>query len=267
MNREILITGAANGIGRAAALKFANSGWHVWATDKDGQGLENLGNIPGLNMLVMDVTSDDSVKNGFARVSSMQLPIDLVIHCAGIDNYFPFSEAPVADFTEIFNVNLFGAYRVNQVFLPVIRKPGGMIIQVGSESLNLEIPFMAYSITKKAVESYSKVLRQELKPIGIRVVVVRPGAVQTGFLENVRKMKYPVKEPVLAKAFEEFARSAPREIGKTITPEAVAELFLRIAGSRTPCPVYKINNSLKLRVASKLPFSWKEWIVQRRIFH
>ena len=265
MKKELLITGAANGIGKATALKFAENGWHVWATDMDERGLGSFHGAPDIEPVVMDVTSASSVQKVFEIICARQSGLDLVINNAGIDRYFPFCEAPVEQFTEVFEVNVFGAYRVNQVFLPLLKKPGGRIIHIGSESLNLEIPFMPYPLSKKALESYSKVLRQELRFMGIRVVVVRPGAVRTNILENVAKIRYPVGNKQLGLAFDEFASRAPGEVGRVESTGTLAALLLRIAEIPRPRAVYRINNSLQLKIAALIPFAWLEKMVYRKL--
>lgn len=189
--RHLLITGAANGLGKATALHFARQGWRVTATDIDQEGLITLDGIEGITARVMDVTSDPSVSDVFFELEKAGDRLDLIINNAGIDRYIPFSEAPAEAFREIFEINLFGAYRVNLSFLPILNSPGGRIIQIGSESHHLALPFMPYPLTKRGVEAYSLSLRQELKFRGIDVVVVRPGAIDTAFIKNLSGIRHP----------------------------------------------------------------------------
>ena len=151
--KYVLITGAGRGLGKALALTFLEKGWRVLATDlvqpiyedagKPGLQALRQGSVKNLICLKMDVTSDESVAAAYALVNSENIRLDLVINNAGMDNYFLLSQAPVGKFKQMFEVNVFGAYRVNQVFLPLLRRPGGRIIHIGSESLNLAMPFMA----------------------------------------------------------------------------------------------------------------------------
>jgi len=274
---HVLITGAANGLGKATALEFARHGWRVTATDVDGKGLGSLSEEERIVPRVMDVTSDDSVKNLFRELKEKNISLDLIINNAGVDRYFPLSEAPLEEFKEIFETNLFGAYRVNQVFLPLLTSPGGRIILIGSESYHLTLPFMPYPLTKRAVESYAKILRQELKFRGIEVIVIRPGAIRTRFIDDLahigvtaipgsrEKQRHPVSDPALSKAFERFAASVPGEVGKVISPEKAASFIYRVSRITHPRPVNRINNSMRLRVASLLPFGLLEKIVKHRL--
>lgn len=272
--KAVLITGAARGLGRALTEKFVSEGWQVIATDKDFAPLSDFIDNKNVLALKMDVTSDDEAGSVFSRVKKENLQIDLVINNAGIDSYFPFSEAPVGKFREVFETNVFGAYRVNQVFLPLLKKPGGRIIHIGSESLKLTVPFMPYPISKNALERYAKVLRQELKFHGIDVVVIRPGAIRTGLLENVMKLKLAVGsqqsavtgEPwLLQKQFEKFAGMAPENIGKVLGPEVAASFVYQVSQNANPRAVYKINNNFMLKIMALLPFSLIEKLVKKQL--
>jgi NAD(P)-dependent dehydrogenase (short-subunit alcohol dehydrogenase family) len=158
----------------------------------------------------------------------------------------------------MFEVNVFGSCRVNQVFLPCLKRPGGRIIHVSSESVKINVPFMTYPVTKQALESYCRTLRQELQFIGIDVTVIRPGAINTPFLENVRRMKNPVTDSLLSGPFDKFSRQAPAAIGKIAEPAAVARFIYKIGQRKKTRWIYSINNDPKLSIAGFLPFSFLE---------
>lgn len=261
----VMITGAAKGLGRALSELFAAEGWTVFATDQDLERLTGLPQNSLIHPCAMDVTSDHSVSSTFQIVSKQTLTLDLIINNAGIDRYFPLSEASVDAFKLLFDVNVFGGYRVNQTFLPILKKPGGKIFHISSESLNLTVPFMPYPLSKRLVEGYAKVLRQELKFRGVDVVIVRPGAIQTDLLNQVKELDLTGNIWQLAKPFQRFAESAPREIGRVITPEKAARFIFRLTALRHPKAVYRINNTLQLRIASRIPFQWMEKIVYKHL--
>jgi len=268
--KTVLITGAGRGLGKALALTFLSGNWRVVATDlSEPEYEDSSAGKNGLLCLPMDVTSDESVAAAFLSLRAMHITLDLIINNAGIDRYMLLSEAPVSDFRRIFEVNVFGGYRVNQVFLPLLSRPGGRIIHVGSESLNLTMPFMAYPLSKKLVEGYAKALRQELKFHGIDVVVVRPGAIRTELLNTVSGLKaFPVPETEtnsLKAAFNSFAAQAAKEIGKVISPESAASFIFSLATRRRPKAVYRINNMLQLRIAALLPYGLLERLVHKRL--
>jgi NAD(P)-dependent dehydrogenase (short-subunit alcohol dehydrogenase family) len=261
-DQVVLITGAAHGLGRALTTLFLSKGWRVIATDIDETAMTDFKKNPKIIAIQMDVTSDKSVKTAYDIVKTEKTSIDIIINNAGIDRYFPLSEAPVEKIREVFEVNLFGGYRVNQTFIPVVRRPGGKIIQISSESLHLNVPFMPYPLSKMAVEGYAKVLRQELRFIGIDVVIVRPGAIRTGLLENVRTLAPAVSSKEFAAQMRKFAEGAPKNIGKIFQPEEVSAFIYQVAQKSNPKAVYKINNSLQLKIAALLPFKLVEKLIR-----
>jgi NAD(P)-dependent dehydrogenase (short-subunit alcohol dehydrogenase family) len=265
MDKVVLITGAAHGLGMELAHKYLSEGWQVIATDTDDLSMAWMLEERQATVINMDVTSDISVNQAFTQLSTKNIVIDLLINNAGIDRYFPLSEAPADQFKQVFEVNVFGGYRVNQTFLPVMRQPGGRIIHISSESLNLTLPFMPYPLTKKLVEGYAKALRIELRFSGIDVVIVRPGAIKTRLLETVSNLKPAEGKWKLEKQFKKFAATASREIGKTISPEQAADLVYKVSGIHGPAPVYRINNMLQLRIAALLPFRLVEKIISRKL--
>lgn len=263
--KHVLITGAANGLGKALTHAFAEQGWQVFAADMDETGLPLPGSADRIVPVVMDVTSETAVKEAFLMIQHQAPVLDLIIPNAGIDRYMPLSEAPVEELKEIMEVNFFGVYRINQQFLPLLRSPGGRILLIGSESYHLTFPFMPYPLTKRLIDAYGKVLRQELHFYGIDVVIIRPGAIATRFIRQLSRIQYPVKHPALRKAFEAFASSVPSEVGKTISPAAAADFILRVAQLHRPKAVYRINNSWMLRLASLLPFSVLEQTIRKKL--
>lgn len=263
--KTVLITGAQGGLGEALVREFRKNGWRVIATDLEDKFLKSENRDGMIREMAMDVSSDDSVGAAAEQLRKDQQQVDLIVNNAGIDRYFPLSETPVIRFKEVFEVNVFGSYRVNQAFLSLLKKPGGRIIHISSEAVKINVPFMTYPITKQTLEGYSRTLRQELRFLGIDVTLIRPGAIKTPFLENVKKMKNPVSDSLLKGPFEKFAAQAHQEIGKTIEPAVVASYIFRIAGAKKTKPVYQINNSIKLSIASVLPFSLVERMVYRRL--
>lgn len=265
MAKVVLITGAAHGLGRALARQFISADWFVIATDIDDLSMAWLLEFRNAMVVSMDITSDESVLSAFEQLRNKEINLDLIINNAGSDRYFPLSEAPVDQFKQVFEVNVFGGYRVNQIFLPLLKQPGGRIIHISSESLNLNVPFMPYPLSKKLVEGYARSLRIELRFRGIDVVVVRPGAINTRLLEAVASLSPEKGKWIIEKQFQAFAASASKEIGKTISPETAAAFIFKVAGIPHPVPVYRINNMLQLKIAAWLPFRWFEKIIYRKL--
>jgi len=265
MNKTVLITGAAHGLGRALVNEYLAKDWQVIATDTDELSLADLLGNRKARVLNMDVTSDESVQTACDLLQGEDIQLDLIINNAGIDGYFPLSEAPVEQFKKVFEVNVFGMYRVNQRMLPLLKIPGGRIILISSESLNLAIPFMPYPLSKRLVEGYARVIRQELHFRGVDVVIVRPGAIRTRLLANVLQLRAATGNWKLTRPFTLFAEGASKEIGKTISPEKAAAFIYRVSTIPKPAVVYRINNSLQLKIAALLPFGLLEKVIHKKL--
>ena len=253
MDKTILITGAGKGLGRAIGDHFRTHGWQIIATDVTADLLADLSAREGWFPVVMDVSDEESVKRAFGQIREQVSAIDLIVNNAGIDRYFPLSEAPAEYFKMMFEVNVFGAYRVNQTFLPLLRKPGGGILAIGSESLYLTLPFMAYPITKRTLENYIFALRHELWYSGCWASVVRCGPMKTSIAENVFHLRSEVRSTLLDPVFERFAGMAPKQVGKMIDPGIAARIIFRISSKKRPAALYKINNRLSLRMMKWIP--------------
>ena len=178
LKRTVLITGAGGGLGQALVNEFSVRNWRVIATDVGDKFTVERYPSQEIWKLPMDVTSGESIHSAFEKVKGEMLELDLIINNAGIDSYFPLCETPVDRFLEIFQVNVFGSYRVNQAFLSLMRRPGGRIIHLSSESVKINMPFMPYPISKQALEGYCRSIRHELGFLGIDVTMIRPGAIR-----------------------------------------------------------------------------------------
>jgi short-subunit dehydrogenase len=189
--KTVVITGASSGFGEGAVKAFADKGYRVWGTMRDAAG-RNAGKKAALeahskNVLVidMDVASDTSVADGFARILA-QGPVDVLINNAGI-MYLGITEAfSVAQAKEQMETNYYGAIRTMQAVLPGMRAAkSGLIINTSSLVGQISPPFFAtYSATKHALEGYSQGLRYEVSPFGIDVAIVEPGPFGTGLLAS-----------------------------------------------------------------------------------
>jgi short-subunit dehydrogenase len=237
----------------------------VFATDYDASLLEDMAALENVIVLPMDVTSGSAVNEAAAFIHDRDGAIDLIINNAGIDIYFPLSEAPLDYIKKIFEINFFGVIRVNLAFLPLLKKPGGRIIIIGSESLNITMPFLSYPLTKRAVESYAKVIRQELHFAGVDVSVVRPGAIRTDIISNLSQISNPVENSMFEEVFGQFRKGVLQEVPKSIEASTVAAVVYKAATVAHPKAVYKINNSFKLKVAALIPFGLLEKIVRKRL--
>lgn len=185
---SVLITGATDGLGRAAALLLAERGYRVFAAGRSSEKRGQLDEVARerqlpLTTLEMDVTDDLSVKRGVAEILSRVSSIDVLINNAGFGYYATVEDLRMEDWRRQFETNVFGVVRVTQAILPKMReRRSGRIINISSVAGKIAPPlFGAYSGSKFALEGLSDALRLELYPFGIAVILIEPGYIPTGF--------------------------------------------------------------------------------------
>jgi NAD(P)-dependent dehydrogenase (short-subunit alcohol dehydrogenase family) len=183
----VVITGASAGIGSATADRLQAAGWTVVGASRRGTSTGTW--VP----LVMDVDDDASVADGMAGVAATHGRLDAVVACAGWGLAGSVEQTPIADARDQLETNFFGAVRVVQAALPVMRGAGtGRVVLVSSIGGILGIPFQAfYSASKFALEGYGEALAYEVSPFGIHVTLVEPGNVATDFTSARRDVAVP----------------------------------------------------------------------------
>lgn len=259
--KTILITGAAGGMGRATCARFAAEGYHVFALDR--VAVEQEGNI---TPIVADLTEEESVKTAFETVAKMTDKLDAVIHFAGVYMLDSLVEMPSDSFERIFDINVRGVYLVNKHCLPLMGR-GSRILITTSELAPLDpLPFTGiYAITKAALDKYAYSLAMELQLQGIKVSVLRAGAVETGmlgvstaaldrFCENTKLYSCN------AKRFKGIVESVE---SRCIPPTRIAEKCARILGKRYPKFAYAINRNPLLLMLNALPKRLQLWVIKQ----
>lgn len=187
---------------------------------------------------------------------------------AGIYKMDSLVEIEEKDFLKIFDVNLNGIYRINKIFMPFMKKESRIVI-TSSEVAPLDpMPFNGiYSITKAAVEKYAFSLRMEVNLLGIKVSILRPGAVKTNLLnDSMTELDKLCEKTKLYKTNSlRFKKIVSKIETKNITPEKIAKTFLKIINSHKPKYVYNINRSFLLRLFNFLPDRLQVWIIKKII--
>lgn len=180
--RKVLITGAGSGFGKGAAVELARRGHDVIAGCETQAQVDPLAaEHPELTVVKLDVTDPADV------AGAADLGIDVLINNAGVGIVGPMASIPLADVRKSFEVNVFGMVALSQAVIPGMRDRGwGRIINVSSVAGILASPLGSpYSMTKHAVEAFTKSLRAELAPHGIDVTKVNPGPYNTGFNDKM----------------------------------------------------------------------------------
>ncbi|ASY71814.1 3-ketoacyl-ACP reductase [Sinorhizobium fredii USDA 205] len=182
MGKTILITGAATGFGRGVALGLAARGHKVIAGCQIWPQVWELRNAAKVEDVEMQVIKLD-VLNEIDRTSAFGLEIDVLFNNAGIMESGPLVEIPMSVFRSVFETNVFAALELAQGFARAMVKRGsGRIVWTSSVAGLVKVPFDgAYAASKHAVEGICSAMHEELKPYGVEVITVNPGAFRTGF--------------------------------------------------------------------------------------
>jgi len=187
---RILITGATAGIGRVTALHLAARGHEVYASGRRREALAALEKEGGgrIHGIAFDVTDEAAIAAARTEIDARSggRGIDVLVNNAGYGQGGPLEQLPDAALRAQYDTNVFGLMAVTRAFLPAMRaRREGRIVNVGSVAGSIALPFLgAYASTKHALEGLTDALRRELRPHGVYVSLVRPGAIRTGFGER-----------------------------------------------------------------------------------
>lgn len=259
---NILITGVAGGMGLATAKEFILEGHKVYGLDINPpkEELENF------TFIKCDLTKESDVKEAFNIVKNNENHLDALISLAGIYDLNSLVEMSEEDFVKIFNINVFGCYRLNKFFLPLLDKTSKIFI-VSSELGPLDpLPFTGiYGITKSTVEKYAYSLRMEVQLLGIKVIVVRPGAVDTTLLDvtTLKLDKFAESTTYYKENANTFRNIVDSVESKKIHPSKVANLIYKINLKKKPRYAYGINRNPLLKILNALPQRLQNFVIYK----
>lgn len=258
-----VVTGVSGGMGLATLKKLTNSGYYVFGLDLKKPKYDYTDNF---TFIKTDITDEKSVQKAYKEVAKHNEELDAIISMAGIYDMNSLIEMSEEDFIRIFDINVFGIYRVNKTFVPLL-KENGKVIMVSSELAPLDpLPFTGiYAITKSTVEKYAYSLRMELQLLNKQVVVIRPGAIDTQMIEssNERIEKFTENTRNYKWNAEKFKSVIDSVEAKKIPAEKIAKLVNRILNKRKPKYVYKINRNKLLLLMHLLPKRMQNWAIRR----
>jgi len=263
MKKTVMITGSSSGIGKAAAIYFAQRGWNVAATMRTPEKGMELIRIANIKLYALDVTSNNSVIHALTTIQKDFGRIDAVVNNAGFgaDGVF---EAMSDDFIKSqFDTNVFGLMRVTREAVKIMRKQkSGTIVQIASVGGRVAFPlYSIYHGTKWAVEGFTESLQYEVTPFNIKLKLVEPGAIKTDFYGRSRAFTKP-DYTTDYDAFVKQCESVSMEAGdKGASAETVAKVIFKAANdssSKMRYPVaYPANVLLPLkRLLPERLFFW-----------
>lgn len=175
--KAVLVTGASSGIGLRIAETLSEKGFYVYAGARKTEDMEMLDAMENVSAVRLDVTVDEDIDAAVDFVEDQGRGLWGIVNNAGVLRYSPLLSGPESDIRFTFDINVFGPFRINQAFLPMLLESNGRTAIIGS--INGFIPNDSdggYAASKFAVEGYTDSLAMELAGTGVHVGIVEPGA-------------------------------------------------------------------------------------------
>jgi NAD(P)-dependent dehydrogenase (short-subunit alcohol dehydrogenase family) len=250
--KSVLITGATDGLGKAAALLLAQRGYRVFAAGRSPEKRAQLDilarekKLP-LESIALDVCDDNSVEQAVPAVLGKAGVLDVLVNNAGVNYTAAVEDLTMEDWRAQFETNFFGVLRVTRAVLPHMReRRRGRILMMSSLSGLVTPPTQgAYSSSKHALEGLSNALRMELYPFGVDVVLIEPGYIVTGIQKAATELSKPYLEkggpyaPLYARFFSSVNETRAKS---RTTPEDCARVMLEAIESARPKPRYGVTS-------------------------
>ncbi len=262
MKKIVLITGASSGIGLDTLKLFANAGYKVYGAARNIDFVERLGR-PDVVGLRMDLTDSTAVDHALKTILEQEGRIDILINNAGYGSFGPIEEVPLEEAERQLQVNVLGAVRLSQAVVPVMRRQGsGRIVNISSVAGRFTICFGGwYNASKYALEAVSNALRMELKPFGIRVVLIEPGGIKTNWgIIAAENLRLTTADTVYQPRAHRLANIMEKGYGGQwlSNPKVVAKTIFRAATARRPKARYLCGRAARLIVLlnALLPTRW-----------
>jgi short-subunit dehydrogenase len=253
VNKTAFVTGASSGIGKSMAEYLAKEGYYVFAAARSLDKLEAI-KSENIEPVQLDVTDSNAVIKAVEHISASKGRLDLLVNNAGYGVYGTIEGVSQEDAKKGFDVNVFGLGQITQTVLPIMRnQQSGLIINVSSVVGKISLPFLGwYSATKHALEGLTDALRAEVKPYGIKVVLIEPGSINTGFEDVAMATLEKCKDPeVYANHKASFAKTVRNSYKSAPGSEAVIKELQKIIRTSKPRLRYVAGREGKIFLALK----------------
>ena len=275
MTDAVFLTGASTGIGRAAALRLAGHGIVVFAgvrKEADAQALKAAGGerIRPVYVEVTDHLSIEAARDTIA--SSPGVTLRGIVNNAGVAIAGPLEVLSISELRKQFEINFFAPIAISQTFLPLLRATRGRIVNVSSIGGKFASPFVgAYASSKFALEAASDSMRIELRPSGVKVVLIEPGGVKTPIWSRSTEASAHVFDnasPELVASYAEMRGNMVRIAQKLdetgIDADRVALAIERGLFAPYPRARYLVGRDARVRLLiARLPEGIRDTIVAR----
>jgi NAD(P)-dependent dehydrogenase (short-subunit alcohol dehydrogenase family) len=267
-----LITGASSGFGLLTSIELAKAGYRVVATMRDlgrrerlDQAVATGGVAAKVDVRALDVTKFDTIPGFVDGVVRDYGRLDVLVNNAGFAVAGFAEDIKLEELRLQFETNFFGAVAMTKAALPTMRRQhSGHIIQVSSiAGLHGSVTVSSYSASKHALEGWSESLRMEVNSLGIKVVLVEPGAFQTDIWTRGAVMGEQATKQTSPNIQRSLRMRSKVEKLPKADPIAVAQVIVAIAQDPNPKLRYLVGRDAKMQLALKriLPWKWHEKVV------
>lgn len=263
-NGNILVTGAATGVGLAIVKILSSSGYHILAAVLPGQDITELQKAQPVKIIEADLANSEDVTSLIEKVRASG-DLRAIISNAGIAVPGPVELMPIDQVHLQYQINVFAPLQIMQGLLPLLRNSSGRIIIIGAGQARLCLPNGSlYGSSKAAISAIADSLRAEVSPDGIHVSVVEPGAIRTGILKNSEERwasifaSSPKLPPEIIeryrKSMNKSFQMSSKAFKSAMEPVTIAQMVADILSVRKPKPRYLVGREAKaLAFIAKLP--------------
>ena len=246
VQKAVLVTGAGSGIGLKITNLLSAKGFYVYAGARKDADMERLEAMDNVSSVRLDVTVQKDIDAAVEFVKAQGRGLYAVVNNAGVGAISSLTNGPESDLDFTFNVNVYGPYRINKAFMPLLYESKGRTATIGSIAGFISKNSGIYSMSKFAIEAYTDALAEELTDKGVSVSVVEPGTFRSNFTTNqaVRALAAADKGEVelTAKQKAHFKNIAAT-IASLKEPDVVADAVFELLTTENPKRRYMITGN------------------------
>ena len=242
--KAVLVTGASTGIGRKITEVLAANGYFVYAGARKQKDLDALNEIENVQSIRLDVTVQEEIDAAVQTVRDGGRGLYGLVNNAGVGGGGPMIELDVESAQWLFDVNVFGVYRVTQAFAPLIIEAKGRITTIGSIAGILSGPYGGpYSMSKHAIEAYTDALAPEMAQFDVQVSVIEPGNYHSEISRTALSRRGELTDAQRASPYADYYQRTAKRTGDRShhkDPDEVAEAALHALFDENPKHRYMV---------------------------
>ncbi len=243
--KAVLVTGASSGIGLNITRRLASNGYFVYAGARKEADLATLNEIDNVQGVQLDVTYPEHIAAAVETITAEGRGLYGVVNNAGVAIIGPLIETDVSELEWLFDVNVYGPYRITKAFAPLLLESRGRVVNISSISGILSGAFLGhYSMSKHAVEAYTDSLANELGPLGVSVSAIEPGNYNSDIGETIRRRFEDGNFDLEKSLFRDrllFMEGAVDDRSRYKEPDAVADAAMHALFAEHPRRRYMVT--------------------------